>query len=199
MLTDLFKRSFRREINRSVERIINESRRKKNRYIHESLEDALDDVGGAGGDLGSALDSQISPAEDNKIEELKIQKQINKRNAQLNDVILGWVEKLDEFVIFINDPMNTESIKYITDSAATGSILEKIKNSEARRLTRVATECSALAQSLRSYIIGGIEDEDIDTKRLDLEDDDELIEPEDEPGDLNDEPQEMEYELDDIE
>lgn len=131
------------------------------KIVNEALGDTLDDVAGnsdAAG-LGDALDAQISPAEDNKIEELKIQQAIEKRNAQINDVIIKWVDKIDEFVEFINDPMNKESIKYIIDSAAVGSILEKIKGSESRRITRVATECSALAQSLRSFITGGIDDD----------------------------------------
>lgn len=171
MLTDLFKRSLRREVRRSMSKIISESKR-----LNEALSDTLDDVASnsdASG-LGDALDAQVSPAEDNKIEELKIQQQIDKRNAQINDVIIDWVSKLDEFVSFINDPMNKESIKYIIDSAAAGSILEKIKSSESRRLTKVATECSALAQSLRSYITGGVDS--IEEPAADVE-----LEPEAEP------------------
>lgn len=158
MLKDLFKRSLRRETRRSIQKIVTEAKQ-----IKEALGDTLDDISTTAGDssLGDALDGQVSAgsaAADNKAEELKIQQAVNKRNAQINDVIVGWVEKLDEFVSFINDPMNTDSIKYITDAAAPGSILEKVKSSEARRLTKVATECSALAQSLRSYITGGVDE-----------------------------------------
>lgn len=169
MLKDLFKRSLRREMRRSMTKIVTEAKQLK-----EALSDALDDVAGnadADDGLGDALDAQISPAEDNKIEELKIQQAVDKRNAQINEVIVGWVKKLDEFIEFINDPMNKESIKYIVDSAAPGSILEKIKSSESRRLTKVATECSALAQSLRSYITGGVEEES-DDDNVEITDDD---------------------------
>ena len=49
-----------------------------------------------------------------------------------------------------------DSIKNIIERAMPGSVLEKIKKSEARRLTRVSTEAAALSQALKSYI-GGVQ------------------------------------------
>lgn len=155
MASNLFKRSFIGNVKRSIKQIVTERKQLK-----EDISDVLDDVAGHADatSLGDQLDAQITPAEDNKVEELKIQQQINKRNAQINGVIVKWVDILDKFTSFINDPSNTESIKYTIDSAAPGSVLEKIKSSEGRNLTKVATAVSALSQSLRAYITGGVED-----------------------------------------
>lgn len=155
MFKDIFKRSLQNSTRLSIRKIVNESKK-----LNEDILDVLDDVAGNSSEtsLGDQLDAQITPAEDNKVEELKIQQQIDKRNAQINGVLVKWVDILDKFTSFINDPSNTESIKYTIDSAAPGSVLEKIKSSEGRNLTKVATAVSALSQSLRAYITGGVED-----------------------------------------
>lgn len=155
MANNLFKRTLLGSVKRSIKKIVNERKQ-----IKEDISDVLDDVASNydATSLGDALDAQLTPAEDNKVEELKIQQQIDKRNAQINGVIVKWVDILDKFTSFINDPSNTESIKYTIDSAAPGSVLEKIKSSEGRNLTKVATAVSALSQSLRAYITGGVGD-----------------------------------------
>ena len=89
-----------------------------------------------------------------KILEVKLQKYIDKHNAQTNDIIIEWIKKLDDFASFVNDPTNESSIKSILDSALPGSVLEKAGKAEYRQLTKVAQAISGLSQSLRAYVVG---------------------------------------------
>ena len=128
------------------------------------LEDDLEN--GLRGDLS---DKNLSPAEadfENQLqsevdnidtdeynqEEKKLQAHIKQRTEENNELLAEWVRRVNEFIDFINNPQNPGSIKSIVNNAMPGSTLEKIKKTEARRLTRVSTEAAALSQALNSYI-----------------------------------------------
>ena len=85
-----------------------------------------------------------------------MQAHLKKRAQENNELLSQWVSTIDDFTSFVNDPNRDDSIKNIIERAMPGSVLEKIKKAEARRLTRVSTEAAALSQALKSYI-GGIQ------------------------------------------
>lgn len=103
--------------------------------------------------LANDVDS-IDPDNYNR-EEKRLQAHLKKRAQENNELLSQWVSTIDDFTSFVNDPNRDDSIKNIIERAMPGSVLEKIKKSEARRLTRVSTEAAALSQALKSYI-GGV-------------------------------------------
>lgn len=105
-------------------------------------------------EMADSVDA-IDPANYNR-EEQKLQAHLKKRAEENNELLSQWVATIDDFTSFVNDPNREDSIKNIIERAMPGSVLEKIKKSEARRLTRVSTEAAALSQALKSYI-GGIQ------------------------------------------
>ena len=150
--TNLFERSFKRTLIREKKRIL----AKHSKLIKEdALDSALDttDLGENQG-ISDALGDLEIKAKENKEQEVKLQKYIDKHNAQTNDIIIQWIKKLDDFASFVNDPTNESSIKSILDSALPGSVLEKAGKAEYRQLTKVAQAISGLSQSLRAYVVG---------------------------------------------
>ena len=152
MKSNLFERQFAYNLSREKKRIVREARVIK----EDTLSDALDtDDLGDNQVISDALGDIEDKAAENKAQEVKLQKYIDKHNAQTNDIIIEWIEKLDDFASFVNDPTNDSSIKSILDSALPGSVLEKAGKAEYRQLTKVAQAISGLSQSLRAYVVGG--------------------------------------------
>ena len=150
-LTNLFERNFKRNLLRTKLRILREG----NVLREDALEGALetDDLGDNQG-ISDALGDLEIKAKENKEQEVKLQRYIDKHNAQTNNIIIEWIKKLDDFASFVNDPTNESSIKSILDSALPGSVLEKAGKAEYRQLTKVAQALSGLSQSLRAYVVG---------------------------------------------
>ncbi len=63
----------------------------------------------------------------------------------------GWVEKCDEFLEFLNGT-GGESIQTRLANAEPDTIFDRMKQSEQRKIARVATELAALTESFRGYI-----------------------------------------------
>lgn len=152
-MKNLFKESFKNVLDKSL-RPINEA---------DLADEMQGELGAAAVEEGQAefeaqmadeVDS-IDPRNYNR-EEQKLQAHLKKRAEENNELLSQWVSTIDDFTSFVNDPNREDSIKNIIERAMPGSVLEKIKKSEARRLTRVSTEAAALSQALKSYI-GGIQ------------------------------------------
>lgn len=152
-MKNLFEESFKNVLNKTL-RPINEA---------DLADEMQGELGAAAVEEGQAefeaqmadeVDS-IDPRNYNR-EEQKLQAHLKKRAEENNELLSQWVSTIDDFTSFVNDPNREDSIKNIIERAMPGSVLEKIKKSEARRLTRVSTEAAALSQALKSYI-GGIQ------------------------------------------
>lgn len=76
---------------------------------------------------------------------------ISKQAQQMKDQIANWVSRCDEFLEFLN---GTEpgSIQYALASAKPDTILDRMKQSEQRKIGRVATELAALTESFKTYV-----------------------------------------------
>lgn len=150
--TNLFARQFAYNLKREKLRLVKEAKVLK----EDALSDALDNPEvGENAAISDMLGDIEKQAEENKKQELILQQYINRHNAQTNEIIVQWIEKLDEFSKFINDPTNDSSIRSIIDTAVPGSVFEKIKNTEKNQLTKAAQAIATLSESLRSYVIGG--------------------------------------------
>lgn len=150
---NLFKESFKSILNKEL-RPVNEADLEQE--MQGELGASSTEAGQADFEAQMAADvDAIDPANYNR-EEQKLQAHLKKRAEENNELLSQWVETIDDFTSFVNDPNREDSIKNIIERAMPGSVLEKIKKSEARRLTRVSTEAAALSQALKSYI-GGVQ------------------------------------------
>lgn len=154
MSRNLFKESFKNILNKSL-KPINEA------DLAEEMQGELgaDQVDQAQSEFEAQMaadaDSSIDPDNYNR-EEKRLQAHLQKRAMENNELLSQWANTIDDFTAFVNDPSREDSIKNIIERAMPGSVLEKIKKAEARRLTRVATEAASLSQALKSYI-GGVQ------------------------------------------
>lgn len=153
MTRNLFKESFKSVIDKTL-RPINEA---------DLADEMQGDLGAGSADPAQAgfeeqMADEIDTIDPNKYnrEEKRLQAHLKQRAQENNELLSQWVATIDDFTSFVNDPNRDDSIKNIIERAMPGSVLEKIKKSEARRLTRVSTEAAALSQALKSYI-GGIQ------------------------------------------
>lgn len=108
----------------------------------------------AEGQLESELSDDVStfdPEAEDRYNQKYIQ-HMEHRIGQINMLLSGWADRIDEFVEFINDPDHDQGIRNILNSAISGTALEKIKVSELKTITKIAADAASLSQSLRSYI-----------------------------------------------
>lgn len=69
----------------------------------------------------------------------------------IKETLEGWVARCDEFVDFLNGT-GEDSIQYQLSHAEPDTLFDRMKQSETRKLSRVATELASLTESLRGYV-----------------------------------------------
>lgn len=128
-----------------------------------TLEDELGAEGGEmsmdGDDLAGQMENDVETVDPNEARQqqdasdaVEIQDKIAQKIEQDNDILSGWVDKLETFLRFVNDPSENGSIRSVIDGSIEGSVFQKIKTSENRRITRVATEVAGFCEAIKSYI-----------------------------------------------
>jgi len=70
--------------------------------------------------------------------------------AQMKDQLAGWVSEMDSFLTKLNGESN--SIQSALANAEADTIFDRMKQSEQRKITRVATELASLTESFRGYL-----------------------------------------------
>lgn len=70
--------------------------------------------------------------------------------AQMKDQLTGWVSEMDSFLSKLNGESN--SIQSALANAEPDTIFDRMKQSEQRKITRVATELASLTESFRGYL-----------------------------------------------
>ncbi len=103
-------------------------------------------------DNPEVADVQQQTMEDIKNEDQMLKDKIQARIETANQEIIGFAERVEEFLTLLNDPSNPESIKYAMDNATENSPLAKVKKACGTRIGRIAGEIAALGQELRSLI-----------------------------------------------
>lgn len=96
--------------------------------------------------------AQHQTMEDIKNEDQMLKDKIQARIEAANQEIVNFAEKVESFLSILNDPENTESIKYAMDNATENSPFAKVKKSCGTRIGRIAGEIAALGQELRALI-----------------------------------------------
>lgn len=149
MSKNLFESAFKRTLHKRIKEL-NEN----------TLEEEL-----GGGDLGAdddlatqmandvdAVDPEEARKQQDTNDAIEIQDKIAQKIEQDNEILSDWVDKLDTFLKFVNDPAAQGSIRSVIDNSIEGSVFQKIKTSENRRITRVATEVAGFCEAIKSYI-----------------------------------------------
>jgi len=70
--------------------------------------------------------------------------------AQMKNQLTGWVSEMDSFLSKLNGESN--SIQSVLANAEADTIFDRMKQSEQRKITRVATELASLTESFRGYL-----------------------------------------------
>lgn len=95
------------------------------------------------------VDTQPSEGTDDLVAQAA---KIKSAQAQaMQDQLQSWVVKCDEFLEFLNGT-NGESIQTKLANAEPDTIFDRMKQSEQRKIARVATELAALTESFRGYV-----------------------------------------------
>lgn len=82
--------------------------------------------------------------------ENEVAKAISQRQAEMVTKVKEWSDKMEEFIEYLN---GTEgSIQTALSQAEADTLFDKMKNSEQRKIARVATELAGLAQSFKGYV-----------------------------------------------
>lgn len=79
-----------------------------------------------------------------------VSKALSERETQMVNQIKEWVESMETFLQNLNGTEN--SIQTALASAEADTILDKMKQSEQRKIARVATEIAALAESFKGFL-----------------------------------------------
>lgn len=111
-----------------------------------AMEDSLDAETNA-----SDFDVDMEPSSENN--DLAAQAaRIKSAQAQsMQAELQAWVERCDEFLRFLNGTEG-ESIQTKLANSEPDTIFDRMKQSEQRKIARVATELASLTESFRGYI-----------------------------------------------
>jgi len=64
--------------------------------------------------------------------------------------LTGWISEMDKFLQYLNGESN--SVQTALAQAEPDTIFDRMKQSEQRKIARVATELASLAESFRGYL-----------------------------------------------
>ena len=111
----------------------------------EAMESSLD----SGTDAGEFDASMPDPAQADDAA-MRAAQATSDLALQMQQELEGWVSEMDAFLHKLN---GTEgSIQSVLASAEADTIFDRMKQSEQRKITRVATELASLTESFRGYI-----------------------------------------------
>jgi hypothetical protein len=99
------------------------------------------------------FDVDPTPSADTAAADLTVQaaKIKSAQSQAMAQELSRWVEECDKFLEFLNGTSG-ESIQTKLANAEPDTIFDRMKQSEQRKIARVATELAALTESFRGYI-----------------------------------------------
>ena len=118
----------------------------------EISQEEADLENGLSEDTPNIAETQQQAMEEIKNEDQMLKNKIQARIETANEDIIGFAEKVEQFLTVLNDPENPNSIKFAMDNATENSPLAKVKKTCGTRIGRIAGEIAALGQELRSIV-----------------------------------------------
>lgn len=82
----------------------------------------------------------------------ELNKQIAQRNEEIKNIMTDWIDKISEFANFLNDPMTDTSIRCMIENATPGTPLAQLEQADLKKLTKMASELTGFAETLKSKI-----------------------------------------------
>ena len=79
-----------------------------------------------------------------------VSRALSEREAAMVSQVREWVSNMEEFLENLNGTEN--SIQTALSNAEADTLLDKMKQSEQRKIARVATELAALAESFKGFL-----------------------------------------------
>ena len=76
---------------------------------------------------------------------------VEERNEARRITLQGWISQLDQFLEFLNSE-SPDSIQSALANAEPDTIFDRMKDSEQRKIARVASDLASLTQSFKGYI-----------------------------------------------
>lgn len=109
----------------------------------DAMEASLDD-----GIDAEEFDTDLEPAPNMKEDE--VANAVSRRNAQMISELEGWISNIEEFLIFLNgeDP---DSVQSRLASAEPDTIMDKMKQSQQTKISRVASDLASLHQNFLGF------------------------------------------------
>ena len=108
----------------------------------------------------ASLDDETSPEEfdvdlDVEIDEddpaIRAAAAVNERNEAMKDELRGWIGRMEEFLTYLNGE-EAISIQQKLANAEPDTIFDRMKQSEQRKISRVATELAGVTESFKGYL-----------------------------------------------
>jgi len=116
-----------------------------------------DEAAGDQAAMAAELDKGSTPGDFDVAGAPQIDQARASHNAAQKQVLTTWIQKVAEFVDFLNGT-NGESVQSQLAASSCDTLFEKIATSEKKRIARVAMELSSLNESLKGYLISGDSD-----------------------------------------
>ena len=90
---------------------------------------------------------EVTAGEDPVVQAAKAQ---SAAAEQMRGELTSWITEMDTFLSFLNGESN--SIQTALAQSESDTIFDRMKQSEQRKIARVATELASLAESFRGYL-----------------------------------------------
>ena len=113
----------------------------------EAAFEASLDKGVSGEDYATDVEPNLDPDNAN----VSAASAISVRNDAMHAAIKSWVDHLDGTLQFLNSEQ-PDSVQSQLAAAEPDTILDRMKQSEQRKIARVATELASLTESFRGYL-----------------------------------------------
>lgn len=116
----------------------------------------------AGGEIdpeaeAAAMDSTLDPGTNAKDlgaapgASAEVVAAVAKNNQSMQQALADWISTLEEFVEFLNGT-ETNSVQSQLKNAVPDTILDKIRSSEMKKISRVSMEVAGLKEIFRGYL-----------------------------------------------
>jgi len=96
------------------------------------------------------FDTEVNTATDINDPNSAVSRALSEREAAMVSQVREWVVNMEEFLENLNGTEN--SIQTALANAEADTLLDKMRQSEQRKIARVATELAALAESFKGFL-----------------------------------------------
>tara|TARA_R100001079_G_C4421870_1_gene140152 strand:+ start:407 stop:838 length:432 start_codon:yes stop_codon:yes gene_type:complete len=76
---------------------------------------------------------------------------VAERNEAMKDELRGWIGRMEEFLDYLNGE-EPNSIQQKLANAEPDTVFDRMKQSEQRKISRVATELAGVTESFKGYL-----------------------------------------------